>query len=108
MNVPTDNETWVIDAGDEVIQKKARAGASALAPKEKLLYCLWVADYGMRNAGDLETARDLYADFQKEGAGIAKSLSLEFTHESFALPKEDLQRQYFERFDRLCNEIKRA
>ncbi len=108
MSAPTNNETWVIEAGDDVIQKKARVGIAALDPKEKLLYCLWVADYGMRNAGDLTTARDLYAAFQEEGASLSKGLSLEFTHETFVLPKEVLERQYFERFDRVCDEIKRA
>jgi hypothetical protein len=108
MSAPTDNETWVIEAGDGVIRKKASGGSGVLAPKEKLLYCLWVADYGMRNAGDLDTARDVCATFQEEGAALAKSLSLEFTHETFALPEKILQRQYFERFDRVCDEIKRA
>jgi hypothetical protein len=89
MSAPTDNETWVIETGDAIIQKKASAGVTALAPKEKLLYCLWVADYFMRNAGDLETARDLYAGFQEEGATLAKSLALDFTSETFALPEED-------------------
>jgi hypothetical protein len=51
MTVQIDNETWVIEAGDAVIQKKARSGMGSLAPWERLVYCLWVADYGMRNAG---------------------------------------------------------
>ena len=48
----TDNETWVVEAGDTVIQKKASCGIERLSPWERLVYCLWVADYGMRNAGD--------------------------------------------------------
>ena len=108
MSVPSANETWIIEAGDAVIQKKAHEGVDGLAPLERLIYCLWVADYGMRNAGDLDTAHDLYADFQKEGAQLAKDLSLQATQEAFVLSKEDLQRQYFERFDGICDEIKHA
>jgi hypothetical protein len=108
MAVPTDNETWVIEAGDDIIHKKAKAGVASLTPKERLIYCLWVADYGMRNAGDLGTASDVYQGFQKEGAEAAKSLSLNFAHATFTLPEENFQREYFARFERLCDEIKKA
>ena len=50
----------------------------ALSPVERLVYCLWVADYGMRNAGDLDTARDLYPDFQREAVELARELGMEF------------------------------
>ena len=56
MTVPSENETWLIEAGDEVIQKMAASGSDGLSLWERLVYCLWVADYGMRNAGDLDTA----------------------------------------------------
>ncbi|WP_332770517.1 hypothetical protein [Phenylobacterium sp.] len=49
-----DNETWLIDTGHDVIEKKAATGPASLNPRERLIYCLWVADYGMKNAGDLE------------------------------------------------------
>ena len=103
---PPDYETWLIDAGDAVITK--RAGGGQLSPAERLAYCVWVADYGMRNAGDLETARDLHQEFQSEAAGLAGELGLPFTRESFALPASALQAEYFERFDRICREIRDA
>ena len=108
MSAPSENETWIIDAGDNVIQKKATDGISSLSPHERLTYCLWVADYGMRNAGDLDTACDLYPDFQQTAAQLARELSLPFTAESFSLAQAALQEQYFQRFDRLCDELKNA
>lgn len=105
MNTPSDNETWIIDAGDAVIEKKASHGVSSLTARDRLIYCLWVADYGMRNAGDLATARDLYPSFKREGVQLAAELSLPFTHESFSLATAALKRQYFERFDRICHEL---
>ncbi len=108
MSVPTKNETWIIEVGDAVIQKKAGEGVGSLSPVERLIYCLWVADYGMRNAGDLLTAHDLYADFQTEAVLLAKDLGLQATHEAFALPAADLQREYFQRFDKICDEIRNA
>ena len=108
MSAPSDNETWIIDAGDAVIQKKAESSMSSLSPLERLIYCLWVADYGMRNAGDLRTASDLYPDFQREAAVLASELSLTFTNESFSLATPALEQQYFQRFDRICNELQCA
>ena len=100
------NKTWIVEAGTAVIRKEASDGAGALTPLEKLIYCLWVADYGTCNAGDLDLARDWYADFQRDAAQIAQDLSLPMTREAFALPPTELQRKYFELFDGICDEIK--
>ncbi len=107
MSVPTTNESWIIEVGDTVIQKKAHSGVGSLSPIERLIYCVWVADYGMRNAGDLETAHDVYADFQSEAARLAQELGLQRTHSAFALRTPDLQRKYFDRFEEICDEIRR-
>ncbi len=101
-----DNETWIVDAGDSVVQKRAELGAAALQPLDRLIYCLWVADYGMRNAGDLCTARDLHPDFQAEAAKLAEGLGLTITQSAFALPSADLQQRYFQLFDAICDEIR--
>lgn len=103
---PTENETWVIDTGDKVIRNKARVGIECITPWERLVYCLWVADYGMRNAGDLDTAADWYADFQTDAVRLAAELSLRQTQEAFSLPSRDLERQYFDRFESICDEIR--
>jgi len=108
MSVPSENENWIIEAGDGVIRKKAKDGISTLSTRERLIYCLWIADYCMRNAGDFANAPDLYPAFQQEAVFFATELSLWFTQESFSLAIPALQQQYFERFDRLCDEIKHA
>jgi hypothetical protein len=100
-----DNETWVIEAGDAVIRKQAERGDAALSPVEKLIYCLWVADYGMRNAGDLETASDHSPSFQEDALRAATELGLPRSIAAFSLPTAELQRRYFELFDGLCREI---
>jgi len=102
----SDNEDWIVDAGASVIEKKSATGASSLSPTERLVYCLWVADYGMRNAGDLAGGRQIHSEFQQEAARLSETLGLEFTHASFSLPGPVLQAEYFERFDRICDEIK--
>ena len=52
MSAVTENESWVVDRGALVIEKKAQSGADSLNEWERLVYCLWLADYMMRNAGD--------------------------------------------------------
>ena len=103
-----DNETWLIETGHDLIEKKAAAGLASLSPMQRLVYCLWVADYGMRNAGDLETASDLYAPFQDEGRKLAAELSLPSTLAALSLPKADLQGRYFDLFDGVCSELRTA
>ena len=108
MTLPTANENWVIEAGESVIRKKADGGEACLSSWERLVYCLWVADYGMRNAGDLDVAGDLDPKFQSDAQRIAKQLSLNLTHEAFSLPRADLGREYFDRFESMCDEIRQA
>jgi hypothetical protein len=104
--VATDNESWIILAGDAVIQRRVSQGITALTPLDRLIYCLWVADYGMRNAGDLDTASDLYAPFQDEAARLSQELGLPVTQSAFSLHRSDLEQRYFEVFDDVCNEIR--
>jgi hypothetical protein len=108
MNSSFENETWIIDAGDEVIRKMAAGSESKLSSKEMLIYCLWVVDYCMQNAGDLNQASDMHPGWQREAIQLAKELHLDYTYESFSLTESSLQQQYFSRFDSICNEIKHA
>ncbi|MCE9563503.1 MAG: hypothetical protein K8U57_15795 [Planctomycetes bacterium] len=108
MPIPSDNETWVIETGDVIIQKKARDGLESLTPWEHLVYCLWVADYGMRNAGDLDSAADVYAKYHSEGRRLSITLSLQLTNAAFKLSKAKLEQEYFERFKAMCDELRGA
>lgn len=106
MSCPADNETWIIEAGDAVIQKKVDRGVAALSAAERLTYCLWVIDYGIRNGGGLAAADDLHPDYRREATELAGRPGLKFTRETFSLPAEVLQREYLDRFDRICDEVR--
>lgn len=106
MNAPTDNEDWIVERGGDIVEKKA--GLSSLNDWEHLVYCLWVADYMMRNAGDFANAQALYPAFQAEARARARELGLRLTESAFALPAERLQDEYFDRFEGICNEIRNA
>jgi len=108
MSTPSENETWVVEAGGDVVEKKAEVGLNGLSEHEQLLYWLWWADYMMNNAGDFAGAEDLNRDFQSEIVNCANKLDMRFTAETFLLPRETLREQYFDRFDRVCAELRGA
>jgi hypothetical protein len=104
-----DNEAWLIDAGDAVVGAMDRAGFKSLGdPRDRLIYCLWVADYGMRNAGDLVSAGDVHATFQTDALEAALELRLPYAMAAFSLPVPELQARYFDLFDSVCDELRSA
>ncbi len=103
-----DSETWVIEAGDRLIQKEVRDGFDCLSEWESLVYALWAADYGMRNAGDLDTARDVFPEFQAIGLRAAEMLALRATSKAFALARQAFSERHFELFEAVCGEVQNA
>lgn len=101
-----DNQTWLIDLGHAIIEKKRAAGVDGLTPRERLIQCFWTIDYSMRNAGDLATARDLAPSFLVDARTAAATLGLPLATETFALSEGELERRYFELFDGICDELR--
>jgi hypothetical protein len=101
-------ETWLLDAADAAIRRKVSSGLGALSDRERALYCLWVADYSMRNAGDLQSAYDLCAEFKSAGALAAGRLGLPFSVALFSLGDGEFVAQYFASFESVCREIANA
>lgn len=108
MNAYSDNEGWVVERGGSIVEKQVQRGPASLNTWERLVYCLWVADYMMRNAGDFANAEVMYPDFQTDAKQLARQLSLPATCATFSLSRRKLQRKYFERFEAMCNEIRNA
>jgi hypothetical protein len=108
MSAVTENEDWIVDRGALVIEKKAQSGADSLNEWERLVHCFWLADYMMRNAGDFANAKEMCPDFQRDAKRLAQQLSLPLTSEAFGLSQRKLQREYFERFEAMCDEIRSA
>lgn len=108
MSAYTENQSWIVQIGDRIIQKKALVGLASLNDWEGLVYCLWAADYMMRNAGDFANAQALYPTFQEDAKQLAGRLGLTTTIEAFSLSELSLQENYFDLFESMCNEIKTA
>jgi hypothetical protein len=101
-----DNETWLINEGDRIIQKKANSGVDHLTPCEKLVYSLWVADYAMRNGEDLEQAKVSFLDFQTTAVEVAEKLNMPVCCDLFSMTTELFEEAYLDSFDGVCNEIR--
>ena len=106
MSAHSDNESWVVERGGQVVEKKAQVGPAGLSDWERLVYCVWVADYMMRNAGDFANAVDMYPTFQSDAQQLAQRLGLAATCEAFSLSQRKLQKEYFDRFESICDELK--
>ena len=60
----------------------------------------------MRNAGDFANAVDMYPTFQSDAKQFAQRLGLTVTYAAFSLAERKLQKDYFNRFEQICNEMK--
>jgi hypothetical protein len=96
---PSENESWLVEAGGDVIEKKAKVGLEKLSAAERLLYCFWVIDYCMRNAGDLVQVDLLHKNCIGEAMQLSKRLSLPVAEGAFALSVPELEAQYESRFE---------
>ncbi|MCE9635570.1 MAG: hypothetical protein K8T90_07690 [Planctomycetes bacterium] len=103
--MPFDYESWLIDAAEPVLRRAVEVGALALTDWERALYCLWVADYSMRNAGDLGSAYDLASDFKTAGLAAARTTDLRAMTSLFALDDAEFERRYAGSFDDVCREL---
>lgn len=99
-----DNETWLIEFGDKIIEKKSEVGIEVLTDYEKAIYCLWVVDYSIRNSGTLDAVEDLYP------RALVEFESFSAKHKW--LPKLSLmeivssQESYYQNYDVLCNGLR--
>jgi len=103
--LPPDYESWLIDEAESVIRRKASVSLACMSPWERALYCLWVADYSVRNAGDLQAAYDLEADFKSAGLQAALALRLPAVSALFSLDDREFLRRYLATFDSICREL---
>jgi hypothetical protein len=101
-----EDRTWLLGLGDIIVSKMADTGFAELPAVERLVYCLWVADYGIVNAGDLETCQDLFESFLGDGLVAALELDVPASISAFSLSPSEFERNYFSFFGTLIQEIR--
>ncbi|MFN8609757.1 MAG: hypothetical protein U0931_19615 [Vulcanimicrobiota bacterium] len=101
-------ESWLLDEGERVAELKAAHGLEQLSKLDLLLYCLWVGDYSLRNAGDLEAGEQLLPGWLPRLVELARELGLDGVASFFEkLPAagSDAFDLYWDHFDQLCQEV---
>lgn len=107
MNI--DLETWLIEAGDIVIHKKAQQGESALSDSEHAVYWMWLIDYSVRNAGCFGPLEDMGAKTAlSDLARFAQDKRLSILPSWLQLSdnEEAFCSTYYQRFDSACGELR--
>lgn len=103
-----DLETWLIDAGDVIVNKKTSQGADSLTEAERAVEWMWRIDYSVRNSGSFGPLEDMdstsVSDL-KSAANGAQLIKLAAWLDE-ATDEEAFCRNYQERFDEACMELK--
>ena len=87
-------------------KKKAEHGINSFTDLESLIYCFWIADYGIGNAGDLEVCYDMKPTFKDDAIKLSTKLALTKTQKLFQLDDQDFIDKYDLLFEEVCNELK--
>jgi hypothetical protein len=105
-----DNETWLIEVGDEVIVKKSQSSYEALSEIDKSIYCFWVIDYAVRNSGTLGPLNELHPSAINEL--MDKAIKHKWIHLYNLLSASGQEKAfcelYYKQYDLACSEIRFA
>lgn len=105
----SNNEDWLLDAGDAVVERKASVGYKGLTDLEKTIYCLWVVDYAVRNSGTLDPLDELHPIALDELRILSADQGYRALHTVVATvdDEEAFCQRYHESFEKCVAEIRR-
>lgn len=103
-----DPESWLINAADAVIARRAANDGASLTATERAIYCLWVIDYAARNSGTLEPMRELHPAAAAELEAFARDHRLAGLAAWAASTKRESTfcRRYHDTFAAACEELR--
>lgn len=101
-----DNETWLLDAADEIIRRQTEEVSVPLSDYERLIYSLWLIDYSIRNAGDLQAMGERTSRAVGSAAEVATRLGLRDVAAFFEGGESTIIEEYIDRFDSLCESVR--
>jgi hypothetical protein len=104
-----DNETWLLDVGDIIVQRKTASGYKHLSAVEQAIYCFWIVDYAVRNAGDLAPIQDMHPTAIDELERFAASHNIEPLYRLLQTQNNEQAfcESYYANFEGICNEFRR-
>ncbi|MCZ2496121.1 hypothetical protein GN316_05070 [Xylophilus sp. Kf1] len=103
-----DLETWLIDAGDFIVRKRASQGAGSLSMAERAVNWMWLIDYAVRNSGSFGPLEDMGSTAVLDLKSVASNAQLTTLAEWLeeANNEKKFCTTYQERFYRGCAELK--
>lgn len=111
MDDTDDMETWLLEAGDAIIEKKAAQGEASLSPPERAIYCMWALDYAVRNAGSLDALEDVHETAIEELEAFARAQKIDTLSTLLDMAADEDEEAfvdaYYEQFDTVCTELRR-
>jgi hypothetical protein len=108
-----DNDRWLVGVWNKVERKMEAHGGSerrslrSLPPLERLVHCFGFIDYCMWNAGDLANL-EVTPWLMKEARAAAAECGLPSFVDALSLPRRKLEQRYFDLFNGLVDDLKRA
>ena len=106
MNI--DNETWLIEEGKRIVEKKSHEGFESLSSLEKAIYDFWVIDYAVRNSGTLEPIRELSENSISRLKEFAENNSCNYLYSMLKLAKDEKTfcNTYYQNFNNACKDLR--
>ncbi len=105
-----DLETWIIEAGDSVIQKLNDEGPSSLSPTERAIYWMWSIDYAVRNSGSFGPLQDMESTAIHDLHAFATNTGLHKLASWLESAADELAfcESYYKQFEKPCYELREA
>ncbi|HXQ36547.1 MAG TPA: hypothetical protein VN843_21220 [Anaerolineales bacterium] len=103
-----DNETWLIEEGAKIIEKKSSEGFNSLSSLEKAVYDFWVIDYSVRNSGTLVPMRELSENSISRLKEFAEDNNFHYLYSILKLANDEntFCKTYYQSFDNACKELR--
>lgn len=102
------NQIWLSECGTKVIRKKFGDGLDRLNEWERLVYNVWYTDFMLKTVGWIDESRCAHPRFRNEAKSIASKLKLTVTADTYQLSITDLNREFGERVEAVCEELRAA
>jgi hypothetical protein len=105
-----DLETWLIDTGDDVLQKLHNEGASSISPTEWGVYWMWTIDYAVRNSGSFGPLQDMDSTAIDDLRAFSERTCLQklTVWLNSSVNESMFCQSYLEHFDEACSELRDA
>ncbi|OOG40584.1 MULTISPECIES: hypothetical protein [unclassified Rhodanobacter] len=101
-------ESWLVEVGGDIIEKKSSQGVESLTPIQLAIYNLWLIDYAVRNSGSFGPLEDMESNAiaALHAFSSANNMPALSSWLSQANDEEAFCKSYYHHFPGACLELK--